>query len=115
MRVGSGKTICAMFALRAFFKEKLIDKAFIISDFFDSHLLDINPALLYSGSMPDSVKSGKDAYYNGVKYTNTVMFLSCHATAADSLMMVKKYVYRVAYFFYLYTFLPQRKFIINAL
>ena len=73
--------------------ETLIDKAFVISDFFDSHLLDINPALLYSGSMPDSVKSGKDAYYNGVKYTNTVMFLSCHATAADSLMMVKKYVY----------------------
>ena len=73
--------------------EKLIDKAFIISDFFDSHLLDINPALLYSGSMPDSVNSGKDAYFNGVKYTNTVMFLSCHATAADSLMMVKKYVY----------------------
>lgn len=29
MRVGSGKTICAMFALRAFFKEKLIDKAVV--------------------------------------------------------------------------------------
>ena len=29
MRVGSGKTICAMFALRAFFKNKLIDKAVV--------------------------------------------------------------------------------------
>lgn len=29
MRVGSGKTVCAMFALRAFFKRKLIDKAVI--------------------------------------------------------------------------------------
>ena len=29
MRVGSGKTICAMFALRAFFREKLIDKAVV--------------------------------------------------------------------------------------
>ena len=29
MKVGSGKTICAMFALRSFFKEKLIDKAVI--------------------------------------------------------------------------------------
>ena len=29
MRVGSGKTICAMFALRSFFKNKLIDKAVI--------------------------------------------------------------------------------------
>ena len=29
MRVGSGKTICAMFALRSFFKDKLIDRAVI--------------------------------------------------------------------------------------
>lgn len=73
--------------------ECLINKAFVISDFYDSHLLDINPAPIYSASMPDSVKCGRDAYYNGVKYNNTVMFLSCHASAADSLMMVKKHVY----------------------
>ena len=73
--------------------ECLINKAFIISDFYDSHLLDINPAPIYSASMPDSVKNGRDAYHDGVKYNNTVMFLSCHATAADSLMMVKKHVY----------------------
>ncbi len=73
--------------------ECLIDKAFVISDFYDSHLLDINPAPMYSGSMPDSVKCGRDAYQDGVTYNNTVMFLSCHATAADSLMMVKKHVY----------------------
>ena len=29
MRVGSGKTICAMFSLRSFFKDKLIDKAVV--------------------------------------------------------------------------------------
>lgn len=29
MRVGSGKTVCAMFALRSFFKNKMIDKAVI--------------------------------------------------------------------------------------
>jgi len=73
--------------------ECLIDKAFVISDFYDSHLRDINPAPMYSGTMPDSVVCGRDAYHDGVKYNNTVMFLSCHATAADSLMMVKKYVY----------------------
>ncbi len=73
--------------------ECLINKAFVISDFYDSHLLDINPAPIYSASMPDSVRNGRDAYYNGVKYNNTVMFLSCHASAADSLMMVKKHVY----------------------
>jgi len=73
--------------------EHLIGKAFDISDFYDAHLYDINPTLIYSGTMPESVESGKDAYWNGVKYTNTNMFLSCHATAADSLMMIKKYVF----------------------
>ena len=73
--------------------ESLINRAFVISDFYDSHLLDINPTPMYSGTMPDSVRCGRDAYHDGVKYNNTVMFLSCHATAADSLMMVKKYVY----------------------
>lgn len=73
--------------------ECLINKAFIISDFYDSHLLDYNPAPMYSGTMPESLACGRDAYHNGVKYNNTVMFLSCHATAADSLMMVKKYVF----------------------
>lgn len=29
MRVGSGKTVCAMFSLRAFFRDKLIDKAVV--------------------------------------------------------------------------------------
>lgn len=73
--------------------EHLIKKAFVICDYYDSHLLDFNPTPMYSGTMPDSVKSGRDAYHNGTKYCNTVIFLSCHATAADSLMMVKKYVY----------------------
>ena len=73
--------------------ECLINKAFIISDFYDAHLLDYNPAPMYSGTMPESIACGRDAYHNGVKYNNTVMFLSCHATAADSLMMVKKYVF----------------------
>lgn len=71
----------------------LIDKAFVISDFYDSHLLDYNPAPMYSGTMLDSLLCGRDAYHDGMKYNNTVMFLSCHVTAADSLMMVKKYVY----------------------
>lgn len=48
---------------------------------------------MYSATMTDSLACGRDAYFNGMKYNNTVIFLSCHATVADSLMMVKKYVY----------------------
>ena len=71
----------------------LIHKAFVISDYYDSHLLDYNPAPMYSATMTDSLSCGRDAYADGMKYNNTVIFLSCHATAADSLMMVKKYVF----------------------
>lgn len=71
----------------------LIEKAFVISDYFDAHLLDYNPTPMYSATMTDSLACGRDAYFNGMKYNNTVIFLSCHATVADSLMMVKKYVY----------------------
>ena len=73
--------------------EHLIKKAFVICDYYDTHLLDFNPTPMYSGTMPDSVRCGRDAYHDGAKYCHTVIFLSCHATAADSLMMVKKYVY----------------------
>lgn len=73
--------------------EHLIRKGFVISDYYDAHLYDINPALFYSGTMPESVECGSDAYYNGLKYNRTVMFLSCHATAADSLRMIQKYVF----------------------
>lgn len=73
--------------------EYLIEKAFVISDFIDENLLYMNPTPIFSGSMEHSVKCGRDAYFNGAKYNNTVMFLSCHATVADSLMMIKKYVY----------------------
>lgn len=73
--------------------EHLLEKAFVICDYFDAHLYDMNPALFYSGTMQESVDSGRDAYYNGLKYNNTLIFLPGHATAADSLRMVEKHVF----------------------
>lgn len=73
--------------------EHLIQKAFLVSDFIDANLLKLNPTPLFSGTMIESVRDGRDAYYNGAKYNNTTIAISCPATVADSLAIVKKYVY----------------------
>ena len=48
---------------------------------------------MLSANFEHSVKAGKDVYFNGSKYHNTVITVSCLATAVDSLYAVKKYVY----------------------
>ena len=69
MRVGSGKTICAMFALRAFFKRKLIDKAVVactkssvpvfVEDFKDKAGIDV-PVIENAEDFVDFFKNKKD-------------------------------------------------------
>lgn len=73
--------------------EFCLNKAFVMADFIDENLFYFNPTPIYSGAISDCAKSGKDVANGGIKYANTTMFLSCHATVADSLYMVKKYVY----------------------
>ncbi len=71
----------------------LIDTAIEISDFYDRNFLKISPAPMLSGNFDFSVRDGKDVYFNGSKYHNTVITVSCIASAVDSLYAVKKYVY----------------------
>ena len=73
--------------------KKIIDDAVAISEYFDKHFVDISPALMLSANFESSVSTGKDIYFNGSKYHNTVITVSCLATAVDSLYAVKKYVY----------------------
>ena len=72
---------------------KLIDDAIQISDFYDRHFIEMSPSPMLSANFEHSVKQGKDVYFNGSKYHNTVITISCLATAVDSLYAVKKYVY----------------------
>ena len=72
---------------------KLIDDAIKITDFYDRHFLEMSPAPMLSGNFEHALKQGKDVYYNGSKYHNTVITISCIASATDSLYAVKKYVY----------------------
>ncbi len=72
---------------------KLIDDAIRITDFYDRHFLEMSPSPMLSANFEHAVKQGKDVYFNGSKYHNTVITTSCIATTADSLYAVKKYVY----------------------
>ena len=71
----------------------LLDIAIEISDFYDRNFLNISPAPMLSGNFESSVRDGKDVYFNGSKYHNTVITVSCIGSAVDSLYAVKKYVY----------------------
>ena len=72
---------------------KLIDDAVKISDFYDRHFIEMSPSPMLSANFEYAVKQGKDVYFNGSKYHNTVITISCLASAADSVYAVKKYVY----------------------
>ena len=72
---------------------KILDNAIELSDYYDRNFAKISPAPMLSGNFDSSVHDGRDVYYNGSKYHNTVITVSCIASAVDSLYAVKKYVY----------------------
>ena len=76
---------------QAFYQQldDMVDKAFLISDFYDRHIMAINPAPMDSATLQYSVDSARDGYTVGV--TNIVG--SCIGTPADSLAMLKKVVF----------------------
>lgn len=67
----------------------LTDKAVEISTFYDSRIAEINPAPMDSATLTYSLEHASDAFNYGV----STICLSCIGTAADSLHMVRKYVY----------------------
>lgn len=60
---------------------------------YQRHYPQMYSAPLLSPTLPDCVERGLDAYENGAKYNNSAANVACVGTAADSLAMVKKYVY----------------------
>ena len=91
MRVGSGKTVCAMFALRAFFKEKLIDKAVVactkssvpvfVEDFKEKANIDV-PVIEDENEFVEFFKNKKDKV--------CVVKHSMFEKAGNDIMIVKK-------------------------
>lgn len=66
-----------------------------IADAFEAHIEAINPAPMFSATSVSSLQSGRDGYADGAKYNITAVLVSSPATAVDSLMMIRKYVYEL--------------------
>ena len=60
---------------------------------WESTILETNPANLYSLTSAESVKNGKDAFFDGMKYERSHCSPTGVGTAVDALLAVKELVY----------------------
>jgi len=73
--------------------EYLIEESIRCANQFEKYFEYINPSLMYSATIEDSLKKGLDAYQCGVKFNNSAMLNCGFATLVDSIMAVKEFVY----------------------
>lgn len=60
---------------------------------YEKEYMNINPSPLFSGTMYECVKKGKDVYAGGAKYNNTSINAVGIASAIDSILAIKKLVF----------------------
>ena len=71
----------------------VIEKEISLCDINEARLNEINPSMLFSITIEDSLKTGNDAFFNGTKYKNSGIAISGFGTAIDSLMAIKRFVF----------------------
>ncbi len=71
----------------------LINTVVEVVNGFEDYLCHINPLSLLSGTFPSALEKAKDAIGGGGICNDTIMLFGFIADIADSLMMLKKYVY----------------------
>jgi len=70
-----------------------IDKTLELLRKSELHLAEVNPALMLSLAVGDAMEKGVDAFSLGYKYNFTALGETGFATAVDSLLAVKEFVY----------------------
>lgn len=71
----------------------LIKKSMEITNDAERFLSYVNPSTMYSATIEESLKNGKDGYGGGVKFNNNAMLNCGFASAVDSILAVKEFVY----------------------
>jgi formate C-acetyltransferase len=71
----------------------VIDETLTIVGELEKYLGFLNPSSLYSATIEHSLKQGKDAYQNGVKFNNSAELCCGFATAVDALMATYELVF----------------------
>lgn len=73
--------------------EYLIEQSIKITNDTERFLAFVNPSSMYSATIETALKNGKDGYGGGVKFNNNAMLNCAFASAVDSLMAVKEFVF----------------------
>ncbi len=73
--------------------EYLIEQSMKITNDAERFLSFVNPSSMYSATIETSLKNGKDGYGGGVKFNNNAMLNCGFASAVDSIMAVKEFVF----------------------
>ncbi|MBQ8911105.1 MAG: pyruvate formate lyase family protein, partial [Clostridia bacterium] len=73
--------------------EYLIEETMKVTDDAERFLAFVNPSSMYSATIETSLKNGKDGYGGGVKFNNSALLNCAFASAVDSLMAVKEFVF----------------------
>ena len=71
----------------------IIDNSIEIANKREKHIAEINPSVLLSATIKNSLETMKDAYGFGVKYPTSALLLCSFATAVDSVLAVKELVF----------------------
>lgn len=71
----------------------IIDETIEIVNGFEDHLAYINPQSMLSATYPSCIEKAKDALSGGAVYNRSSIMIGFLADLADSMAMIKKYVY----------------------
>ena len=71
-----------------------INRGTVIINAYEGHAVQIYPTPIFSATMMPSLESAYDAFAGGASDNGSVVQLASGGTAADSLAMIYKYVYR---------------------
>lgn len=73
--------------------EYLIEQSMKITNDAERFLAFVNPSSMYSATIETSLKNGRDGYGGGVKFNNNAILNCGFASAVDSLIAVKEFVF----------------------
>ncbi len=71
----------------------IIENMMRLSDFYETHMDELLPCCMFNANHEYTLRAARDIYKDGSKYHNTVITISCLASAADALYAIKKYVF----------------------
>lgn len=71
----------------------IVDTCIDIANKRERHIAQINPSVLLSATIKNSLETMKDAYGFGVKYPTSALLLCSFGTAVDSVLAVKELVF----------------------